>query len=36
MTTIDRRRLAQQLEHEQQRFSDTHPKSRELFQRAKK
>ena len=36
MTTIDRNRLQQQLEFEQQRFSDTHPKSRELFQRAQK
>lgn len=36
MTTIDRNRLQQQLAFEQQRFSDTHPKSRELFQRAQK
>ncbi len=36
MKTIDRARLARQLELEQQRFIDTHPKSRELFQRAQK
>ena len=36
MTTLDRVRLVQQLEMEQQRFSDTHPKSYELFQRAQK
>ena len=35
MSTIDRNRLARQLEQEQQHFSDTHPKSHELFQRAK-
>ncbi len=36
MTTIDRARLAQQLELEQQRFVDTHPRSHELFERAQK
>ena len=35
MTTIDRARLMQQLAKEEQRFSDTHPKSYALFQRAK-
>jgi glutamate-1-semialdehyde 2,1-aminomutase len=34
--TIDRARLAQQLELEQRRFLDIHPKSRGLFQRAQK
>jgi glutamate-1-semialdehyde 2,1-aminomutase len=36
MTTIDRARLTRQLELEQQRFSDTHPRSHELFRRAQK
>ncbi len=36
MTTIDRSRLRQQLDWEQQRFSDTHPRSKELFERSKK
>jgi glutamate-1-semialdehyde 2,1-aminomutase len=36
MTTIDRNRLQQQLELEQKRFVDTHPHSRELFERAQK
>jgi glutamate-1-semialdehyde 2,1-aminomutase len=36
MTTIDRRHLAQQLEIEQQRFVEAHPRSRELFERAQK
>jgi glutamate-1-semialdehyde 2,1-aminomutase len=36
MTTIDRARLARQLELEQQRFVDTHPKSHGLFRRAQK
>ena len=36
MSTIDRHRLAQQLEREHERFIYTHPKSYELFQRAKK
>ncbi len=36
MTTIDRVRLARQLELEQERFRDTHPQSHELFQRAKR
>ncbi len=36
MTTIDRDRLNRQLELEQQRFVDTHPKSHELFRRAQK
>lgn len=36
MTSIDRTRLAEQLEVEQARFIETHPKSQELFQRAKK
>jgi glutamate-1-semialdehyde 2,1-aminomutase len=35
MTTIDRNRLAQQLEREHERFVETHPRSRELFERAK-
>ena len=34
MTAIDRTRLSQQLEIEQRHFSDTHPRSQELFQRA--
>jgi glutamate-1-semialdehyde 2,1-aminomutase len=36
MTAIDRARLAQRLEIEQQHFIHTHPQSRELFQRAQK
>jgi glutamate-1-semialdehyde 2,1-aminomutase len=36
MTTIDRDRLIRQLETEQERFVKSHPKSRELFERAKK
>jgi glutamate-1-semialdehyde 2,1-aminomutase len=36
MTPIDRRRLQHELELEQQRFVETHPKSHGLFQRAKK
>ncbi len=36
MTMIDRSCLQQQLDREQQRFRDTHPRSRELFERAKK
>ena len=35
MATIDRTRLSKQLAHELQRFADTHPRSRELFERAK-
>ena len=35
MTTIDRDRLAQQLEVEQEHFVESHPKSHELFERAK-
>src|SRR5512147_3193652 len=36
MATIDRNRLHQQLAVEGQRFIDTHPRSQELFERAKK
>lgn len=36
MATIDRSRLQQQLSAEGQRFIDTHPRSQELFERAKK
>ncbi len=36
MATIDRTRLQQQLAVEGQRFIDTHPRSQELFERAKK
>ena len=36
MTTIDRTGLARQLVLEQQRFRDMHPRSHELFERAKK
>ena len=36
MTTINRSRLQQQLSAEGQRFIDTHPRSQELFERAKK
>jgi glutamate-1-semialdehyde 2,1-aminomutase len=36
MRTIDRSRLAEQLELEQQRFIDTHPLSHRLFRRAQK
>ena len=36
MTTVNRARLVQQLELEQQRFSDLHPTSHELFRRAQK
>jgi hypothetical protein len=36
MSSIDRARLAEQLEHEQQRFVDTHPRSYDLFRRAQK
>jgi len=36
MTTIDRGHLAEQLEVEQQRFIETHPRSQALFERAQK
>jgi glutamate-1-semialdehyde 2,1-aminomutase len=36
MMTVDRGHLAEQLEVEQRRFIDTHPRSQELFERAKK
>lgn len=35
MTSIDRTRLHDQLTQEEQRFVNTHPRSRELFERAK-
>jgi glutamate-1-semialdehyde 2,1-aminomutase len=36
MASIDRARLYEQLTQEERRFVDTHPRSRELFERAKK
>jgi len=36
MTTIDRGQLAHQLEVEQRQFIETHPRSKELFERAQK
>lgn len=36
MTSIDRNHLYQQLAAEEQRFVETHPRSRELFERAKR
>jgi glutamate-1-semialdehyde 2,1-aminomutase len=36
MTTVDRNRLAALMADEQRRFSDSHPKSAELFARAKR
>lgn len=36
MTSIDRNHLHQQLAAEERRFVETHPRSRELFERAKK
>jgi glutamate-1-semialdehyde 2,1-aminomutase len=36
MATIDRAKLARQLEAEQRRFVEAHPRSRELFERAQK
>jgi glutamate-1-semialdehyde 2,1-aminomutase len=36
MATIDRTRLRESLAHEEQRFIETHPRSRELFERAKR
>jgi len=36
MITIDRKRLAQRLSQEEKRFVDGHPRSRELFERARK
>ncbi len=36
MTIIDRSHLRRQLDHEHRRFVDTHPRSKELFERAQK
>ena len=36
MASIDRTRLKRRLEEEEQRFTETHPRSRELFERAKR